>query len=133
MKVTGFLLFLSRFLHKECWCTYITTLKKIVWVFLIYSGKYLHSFSSLQAWRCKSWFNQITDMKQQHTCSFLLLLLGTLTMQDLPVNYITCPTREKNILNHCYSTIKDTLFPEQLWAEHELCCQFGIQVRNPSN
>ncbi len=54
----------------------------------------------------------ITDTEQQHPDS-LLIILGDFNKanlsRELPIyrQHVTCPTRDSNILNHCYTTIKN--------------------------
>ncbi len=57
--------------------------------------------------------DQITDTEQQHPDS-VLIILGDFNQanlsRELPKyrQHVTCPTREGNILDHCYTTIKKT-------------------------
>ncbi len=56
--------------------------------------------------------DQITDTEQQHPDS-VLIILGDFNKanlsRELPKyrQHITCPIRDSNILDHCYTTIKD--------------------------
>ncbi len=57
--------------------------------------------------------DQITDTEQQHP-DYVLIILGDFNKanlsRELPKyrQHITCPTRYSNILDHCYTAIKDT-------------------------
>ncbi len=57
--------------------------------------------------------DQITEAEQQHPDS-VLIILGDFNKanlsRELPKyrQHITCPTRDSNILDHCYTAIKDT-------------------------
>ncbi len=54
----------------------------------------------------------VTDTEQQHPDS-VLIILGDFNKpnlsRELPKHrqHVTCPTRDSNILDHCYTTIKD--------------------------
>ncbi len=54
----------------------------------------------------------ITDTEQQHPDS-VLIILGDFNIADLSCElpkykqHVTCPTRDSNILDHCYTAIKD--------------------------
>ncbi len=56
--------------------------------------------------------NQITDTEQKHPDS-VLIILGDFNKANLSHQlpkyrqHITCPTRDRNILDHCYTAIKD--------------------------
>ncbi len=56
--------------------------------------------------------DQITDTEQQHPDS-VLIILGDFNKanlsRELPKyrHHVTCPTRDSNILDHCYTAIKD--------------------------
>ncbi len=56
--------------------------------------------------------DQITNTEQQHTDS-VLIILGNFNQANLPRElpkyrqHITCPTRDSNMLDHCYKAIKD--------------------------
>ncbi len=56
--------------------------------------------------------DQITDTEQQHPDS-VLIILGDFDKANLSHElpkyrqHITCPTRDSNILDHCYTTIKE--------------------------
>uniref|UniRef100_A0A8C9W7S9 Reverse transcriptase domain-containing protein n=1 Tax=Scleropages formosus TaxID=113540 RepID=A0A8C9W7S9_SCLFO len=56
--------------------------------------------------------DQITDTEQQHPDS-VIIILGDFNKanlsRELPKyrQHITCPTRDSNILDHCYTTVKD--------------------------
>ncbi len=56
--------------------------------------------------------DQITDKEHQHPDS-VLIILGDFNKanlsRELPKyrQHITCPTRDSNILDHCYTAIKD--------------------------
>ncbi len=56
--------------------------------------------------------DQIADKEQKHTDS-VLIILGDFNKanlsRELPKyrQHVTCPTRDSNILAHCYTTIKD--------------------------
>ncbi len=73
----------------------------------IYIPPQVHVSSALQK-LC----DLITDTEQQHPHS-LLIILGDFTQanlsRELPKyrQHFTCPTRESNILDHCYTAIKN--------------------------
>ncbi len=56
--------------------------------------------------------DQITDIEQKHPDS-VLIILGDFNKANLSHElpkyrqHVTCPTRDSNILDHCYTTIKD--------------------------
>ncbi len=56
--------------------------------------------------------DQITETEQQHPDS-VLIILGDFNIanlsRELPKykQHVTCPTRDRNILDHCYTTIKN--------------------------
>ncbi len=56
---------------------------------------------------------QISEMVQRYPDS-LLIILGDFNKQnlsrELPIyrQHVACPTRDSNILYHCYTIIKDT-------------------------
>ncbi len=56
--------------------------------------------------------DQITDTEQMHLASFLIIpgdFSKANLSHELPKyrQYVTCPTRDSNILDHCYTIIKD--------------------------
>ncbi len=56
--------------------------------------------------------DQITDTEQQHPDSGIIILWDfnkANLSRELPKyrQHVTCPTRDSNILDHCYTTIKD--------------------------
>ncbi len=56
--------------------------------------------------------DQITDTEQQHPDS-VIIIIGYFNKANLSCElpkyrqHVTCPTRDSNILDHCYTTIKD--------------------------
>ncbi len=120
------------FYINERWCTDVTVLKKMCFSDLemlfinckpFYSPREIclfilvlvcmhaqaHVSSALQELA-----DQIRETEQKHPDCFKSFL-GTLIKQISPLNckkyreHITCPTRDSNILDHYYTTIKDAL------------------------
>ncbi len=118
------------FYINERWCTDVTVLKKMCCSNLetlfinckpfyspqefcsfilvsVYIPPQAHVSSALQILA-----DQITDTEQQHPDS-VLIILGDFNKanlsRELPEyrQHITCPTRDSNILDHCYTVIKD--------------------------
>ncbi len=116
------------FYINERWCTDVTVLKKmccsdIETLFInckpfyspqefcsfilvsVYIPSQVHVSSALQKLA-----DLITDTEQKHT---VLIILGDFNKanlsRELPKyrQHITCPTRDSNILDHCYTAIKD--------------------------
>lgn len=118
------------FYINEGWCTDITTLKKMCFSNVealsinckpFYSPREFSSFILVNVYippqACVSVVLQqladyITDTEQQHPDS-LIIIVGDFNRanltRELPKyrQHITCPTRESNILDHCYTTIRD--------------------------
>ncbi|MCI4379844.1 hypothetical protein PGIGA_G00233050 [Pangasianodon gigas] len=80
-------------------------------VFLVYSGEYIPPDVRVSA-ALELLANQITHTEQRYPDSFILILgdfnKANLT-HELPKyrQHITCPTRDSNILDHCYTVLKD--------------------------
>ncbi len=118
------------FYINERWCTDVTVLKKMCCSDLealfinckpfylprefcsfilvsVYIPPQVHVSSALQKLA-----DQITDTEQQHPDS-VLIILGDFNKanlsRELPKykQHVTCPTRDSNILDHCYTAIKD--------------------------
>uniref|UniRef100_A0A9J7YVU8 Reverse transcriptase domain-containing protein n=1 Tax=Cyprinus carpio carpio TaxID=630221 RepID=A0A9J7YVU8_CYPCA len=114
----------------ERWCTDVTVLKKMccsdlevlfVNCKLFYSPREFHSFILVSVYippqaqvslALQKLADQITETEQQHPDS-VLIILGDFNKanfsRELPKyrQHVTCPTRDSNILDHCYTTIKD--------------------------
>ncbi len=114
----------------ERWCTDVTVLKKMCCSDLellfinckpFYSPREFCSFILLSVYippqahlssALQKLADQITDTEQQHSDS-VLIILGDFNKanlsRELPKyrQHVTCPTRDSNILDHCYTTIKD--------------------------
>ncbi len=52
---------------------------------------------------------QISEMEQRYPDSLLIILGDANRSRELPKyrQHVTCPTRDSNILDHCYTLIKD--------------------------
>ncbi|XP_051518420.1 uncharacterized protein LOC127420290 [Myxocyprinus asiaticus] len=118
------------FYINENWCTDVTTLKRMCCPNLealfinckpFYSPQEFSSFILVSVYispnvslntALQQLADQITDMEQQYPDSVIIILgdfnKANLT-RELPKykQHITCPTRDRNILDHCYTTIKD--------------------------
>ncbi|XP_051523496.1 uncharacterized protein LOC127423333 [Myxocyprinus asiaticus] len=118
------------FYINESWCTDVTTLKKMCCPNLealfinckpFYSPREFSSFILVTVYIApnvclnavlQQLTVQITDTEQQYPDSVIIILgdfnKANLT-RELPKykQYITYPTRDRNILDHCYTTIKD--------------------------
>ncbi len=115
----------------ERWCTDVTVLKKMCCSDLetlfinckpFYSPREFCSFILVSAFHIppqahvstalQKLADLITDTEQQHLDSVLIILEDfskANLSRELPKyrQHITCPTRDSNILDHCYTTIKD--------------------------
>ncbi len=110
------------FYINERWCTDVTVLKKMCCsdletLFINCKPSFIlvsvnippqaHASSALQKLA-----DQITETEQQHPDT-VLIILGDFNKanlsRELPKyrQHITCPTRDSNILDHCYTAIKD--------------------------
>ncbi|KAI2645419.1 putative RNA-directed DNA polymerase from transposon BS [Labeo rohita] len=101
------------FYINERWCTDVTVLKKMCCSDLealfidFYIPPQAHVSLALQKLA-----DQIADMEQKHPDS-VLIILGDFNKanlsRELPKysQHATCPTRDSNILDHCYTTIKN--------------------------
>ncbi|XP_052407385.1 uncharacterized protein LOC127952722 [Carassius gibelio] len=118
------------FYINERWCRDVTVLKKMCCPDLemqfvnckpFYSPREFHSFILVSVYippqahvssALQKLADQITDTEQQHPDS-VLIILGDFNKanlsRELPKyrQHVTCPTRDSNILDHCYTTIKD--------------------------
>ncbi len=118
------------FYINERWCTDVTVLKKMCCYDLetlfinckpFYSPRELCSFILVSVYipphtnarsALQKLADQITETEQQHPDS-VLIILGDFNKanlsRELPKyrQHITCPTRDSNILDHCYTAIKD--------------------------
>ena len=118
------------FYINERWCTDVTLLKKMCCSDLetlfinckpFYSPREFHSFILVSVYippkahislALQKLADQITETEQQHPDS-VLIILGDFNKanlsRELPKyrQHVTCPTRDSNILDHCYTTIKD--------------------------
>ncbi|KAK3525520.1 hypothetical protein QTP86_033934 [Hemibagrus guttatus] len=118
------------FYINERWCTDVTVLKKMccpdLEAFFInckpfYSPREFSSFILVSVYippqahvssALQHLADQITHTEQQHPDS-VIIILGDFNKaslsHELPKfkQHISCPTRDKNILGHCYTTIKD--------------------------
>ncbi len=112
------------------WCTDVTVLKKMCcsdleMLFInckpFYSPREICSFILVSVYippqahvssAVQKLADQITDTEQKHPDS-VLIILGDFNKanlsRELPKyrQHITCPTRDSNILDHCYTTIKE--------------------------
>ncbi|KAK3550451.1 hypothetical protein QTP86_025725 [Hemibagrus guttatus] len=118
------------FYINERWCTDVTALKKMccpdLEVFFInckpfYSPREFSSFILVSVYfppqvhmssALQHLADQIAHTEQQHPDSVIIILGDfdkTNLSHELPKfkQHISCPTRDKNILHHCYTTIKD--------------------------
>ncbi|KAK3563998.1 hypothetical protein QTP86_006251 [Hemibagrus guttatus] len=120
------------FYINERWCTDVTVLKKMccpdLEAFFInckpfYSPREFSSFILVSVYippqahvssALQHLADQITHTEQQHPES-VIIILGDFNKANLShelpkfKQHISCPTRDKNILDHCYTTIKDAL------------------------
>ncbi|KAK3507917.1 hypothetical protein QTP70_002915, partial [Hemibagrus guttatus] len=118
------------FYINERWCTDVTVLKKMccpdLEAFFInckpfYSPREFSSFILVSVYippqahvssALQHLADQITHTEQQHPDS-VIIILGDFNKANLShelpkfKQHISCPTRDKNILDHCYTTIKD--------------------------
>ncbi|KAK3526050.1 hypothetical protein QTP70_012885 [Hemibagrus guttatus] len=118
------------FYINERWCTDVTVLKKMccpdLEAFFItctpfYSPREFSSFILMSVYippqahissALQHLADQITHTEQQHPDSVIIILWDfnkANLSHELPKfkQHISCPTRDKNILDHCYTTIKD--------------------------
>ncbi|KAK3535798.1 hypothetical protein QTP70_021111 [Hemibagrus guttatus] len=118
------------FYINERWCTDVTVLKKMccpdLEAFFInckpfYSPRQFSSFILVSVYippqahvssALQYLADQITHTEQQHPDSVIIILWDfnkANLSHELPKfkQHISCPTRDKNILDHCYTTIKD--------------------------
>ncbi len=124
------------FYINEGWCSDVTTLKKM-WspnleaLFIncepFYSPREFSSFIVVNVYVppdiCVSVMQQLAwTNKQRYTDSVLIILWDfnkTNLSRELPKyrQHVKCPTRDSNILDHCYTAIKDiTPSHKQLWG-----------------
>ncbi|KAK3565557.1 hypothetical protein QTP86_012217 [Hemibagrus guttatus] len=118
------------FYINERWCTDVTVLKKTccpdLEAFFInckpfYSPREFSSFILVSVYippqahvssALQHLADEITHTEQQHPDS-VIIILGDFNKANLShelpkfKQHISCPTRDKNILDHCYTTIKD--------------------------
>ncbi len=118
------------FYINERWCTDVTVLKKMccsdletlfINCKLFYSPQEFCSFIHVSVYippqahvssALQKLADLVTDTEQQHPDS-VLIILGDFNKanlsRELPKyrQHVTCPTRDSNILDHCYTTIKD--------------------------
>ncbi|KAK3511758.1 hypothetical protein QTP70_021781, partial [Hemibagrus guttatus] len=118
------------FYINERWCTDVTVLRKMccpdLEAFFInckpfYSPREFSSFILVSVYippqahvssALQHLADQITHTEQQHPDS-VIIILGDFNKANLShelpkfKQHISCPTRDKNILDHCYTTIKD--------------------------
>ncbi|KAK3546757.1 hypothetical protein QTP70_035027 [Hemibagrus guttatus] len=118
------------FYINERWCTDVTVLKKMCCPDLeaffmnckpFYSPREFSSFILVSVYippqahvssALQHLADQITHTEQQHPDS-VIIILGDFNKANLShelskfKQHISCPTRDKNILDHCYTTIKD--------------------------
>ncbi len=118
------------FYINERWCTDITVLKKMCCSDLetllinckpFYSPREFYLFILVSVYippqahmssAFKKFADLITDTEQQHPDSVLIIMVDfnkSNLSRELPKyrQHITCPTRDSNILDHCYTTIKN--------------------------
>ncbi len=118
------------FYINERWCTDVTVLKKMCCSDLetlfinckpfyspreicsfILAGVYIPPHANARS-AVQKLADLITESEQQHPDS-VLIILGDFNKanlsRELPKyrQHVTCPTRDSNILDHCYTTIKD--------------------------
>ncbi|KAL0147455.1 hypothetical protein M9458_057240 [Cirrhinus mrigala] len=118
------------FYINERWCTDLTVLKKMCCPDLdalfidckpFYSPREFCSFILISVYippqanvslALQKLADQIADMEQKHPDS-VLIILGDFNKanlsRELPKysQHVTCPTRDSNILDHCYTTIRN--------------------------
>ncbi|KAL0158529.1 hypothetical protein M9458_046605, partial [Cirrhinus mrigala] len=118
------------FYINERWCTDVTVLKKMCCSDLealfidckpFYSPREFCSFILISVYippqanislALQKLADQIADMEQKHPDS-VLIILGDFNKanlsRELPKysQHVTCPTRDSNILDHCYTTIRN--------------------------
>ncbi|KAL0163409.1 hypothetical protein M9458_042805, partial [Cirrhinus mrigala] len=118
------------FYINERWCTDVTVLKKMccsdLEAFFIdckpfYLLQEIHSFILVSVYiplqanvslSLQKLADQITEIEQQHPDS-VLIILGDFNKanlsRELPKysQHVTCPTRDSNILDHCYTTLRN--------------------------
>ncbi len=118
------------YINERWWCTDVTVLKKMCCSDLetlfinckpFYSPREICSFILVSVYiplqahvssALQKLADQITDTEQKHP-DFVLIILGDFNKanlsQALPKYklHITCPTRDSNILDHCYTAIKE--------------------------
>ncbi len=107
------------FYINESGCTYVTVLKQICCSYLevlfinckpFYSPQEFCSFILMSASQIYD-NTQNNNTEQQHPDS-VLIILGNFNKANLSCElptyrqHVTCPTRDSNILDHCYTTIK---------------------------
>ncbi len=121
------------FYINERWCTDVTVLKKMCCSDLetlfinskpFYSPRGICSFILVSVYihpqahmslALQKLADQITDTEQKHPDS-ILIILGDFNKANLSRElakyrqHVTCPTRDSNILDHCYTTIKDAFY-----------------------
>ncbi len=118
------------FYINERWCIDVTVLKNMhcsdLETFLInckpfYSQREICSFILVSVYihpqarvslALQNLADQITDTEQKHPDSVLIILRDFNKANlscELPKyrQHVTCPTKDSNILDHCYTTIKD--------------------------
>ncbi len=121
------------FYINERWCTDVTVLKKMCrsdleTLFInskpFYSPREICSFILVSVYihpqahmslALQKLADQITDTEQKHPDSILIILwnFNKANLSRELAKYrqhVTCPTRDSNILDHCYTTIKDTFY-----------------------
>ncbi len=115
------------FYINERWCTDVTVLKKMccpdLETLFINCKQFYSSWEICSIILVSVYINlahvildlqklaeQITETEQQHVDS-VLIILGDFNKANLSHEkcrqHVTCPTRDSNILDHCYSTITD--------------------------
>ncbi|KAL0161696.1 hypothetical protein M9458_045421, partial [Cirrhinus mrigala] len=118
------------FYINERWCTDVTVLKQMCCSDLealfinckpFYSPREIHSFILVSVYispqshvslSLQKLADQITETEQQHPDS-VLIVLGDFNKaklsRELPKysQHVTCPTRDSNILDHCYTTLRN--------------------------
>ncbi len=81
-------------------------------VLFVYSCECLHSTASAREPALHKLADQITDTEQQHPDS-VLIILGDFNKANISCElpkyrqHVTCPTRDINISDHCYTAIKE--------------------------
>ncbi len=111
-------------------CTYVTVLKRMFCPDLealfinckpFYSLREIHLFILVSVYiplqahvslALQKLTDQITETEQQHPDYVIIILWGfnkANLSRELPKysQHVTCPTRDSNILDHCYTTIKN--------------------------